>query len=303
MVGALAQFIMRGKSQAILVISSMMIISWLLSLASLLASAAVGLPTLRRGGREGSLLMLGALPLVALAGQMVIGDALQAVGFCLIMWIPVVLASIVLRETTQLSLAVMTAVGLGVISVIGFYVLVEDPASFWDTQLLEAMKPMLDQAAQGVDSDRLGLTVRMFSRFATGAIAAGSVLSVLISLLLARWWQATLYNPGGFRPEFLALMLPKWATFSLVFLLCGVLIGGEIGVLAANLMLPVFMGFIVTGFAIVHAVCGSSPSGRFWVIGVYIALMFIAPMLLLIALLGVFDPWINIRKRLGYKPA
>ena len=301
--GALARFIMRGKSQAILVISSLMIVSWLLSLASLLASAAISLPTLRRGGLEGLLLMLGALPLVALAGQLVMGDALQAIGFCLIMWIPVVLVSLVLRETTQLSLSVMTAVGLGVISVMGFYAIVDDPTSFWDTQLLEAMKPMLAQSPESVDGDRLNLTVKMFSRFATGAIAAGSVLSVLISLLIARWWQASLYNPGGFRPEFLSLGLPKWASLILILILSGVLLGGDVGIFAANLMLPVFMGFIVTGFAIIHAVCGGSPSGRFWLIGVYIALMFIAPMLLLIALLGVFDPWINIRKRLGYNPA
>ena len=51
---ALAQFIMKGRSQAILVLASFTILSWLLSLASLLAAAALALPTLRRGIQDGA---------------------------------------------------------------------------------------------------------------------------------------------------------------------------------------------------------------------------------------------------------
>ena len=122
---ALAQFIMKGRNQAILMLSFFTILSWLLSLASLLAAAALALPTLRLGPREGMIVMAGALPVVAVAGYFLMGSALDAAGFALVIWVPVILVSWVLRVTTNLSAALLAAVGLGSLSVTGFYLVVD----------------------------------------------------------------------------------------------------------------------------------------------------------------------------------
>jgi hypothetical protein len=301
---ALAQFIMKGRSQAILVLASFTILSWLLSLASLLAAAALALPTLRRGIQDGAVVALAALPIVALAGQLLMGSAVQAGGFALVIWVPVLLVAWVLRSTASLSSALLTTIGLGVISVIGFYLVIDDVAGFWNDQFQVILKPILEQQMQGATDAPIALTLELFSRYATGSIAAGSVLSVILSIFLARWWQAGLYNPGGFRTEFMALALNKWAALGLMGLIALIaLTGGELGVFIANLVIPVFVGFMTAGFSVVHALCGAHPSGRFWLIGLYIVLLFVTPLILLIALVGISDSWFDWRRRFATRKA
>lgn len=295
---ALAGFIMKGRSQAILVTSVLTMISWALSLASLLAAAAVALPTLRRGGREGLFIMLGALPVVALAGQFIMGNALQAGGYSLALWAPVVIVAMVLRESASLSIAVMSALALGLLLVAGFYLVVSEPSAFWYDALERTIKPMLQQGGAELQEGLIEQTLRTFARYATGAIAAGSVMTVLISLLLARWWQACLYNPGGFRVEFVQLRLPAAAAYGFLILLLAAAYSGGMAEFATNLLLPVLMGFLLAGFSVLHALCSRSAAGRFWLAGIYVGLMFIAPLILLIALVGLSDSWFKWRERL-----
>lgn len=295
---ALARFIMKGRSEAILVITALTILSWGLSPASLLAAAAIALPTLRRGGKEGARLILGALPIVALAGYILLSDAVQAGGYSLVMWIPILLVAIILRETASLSIAVLSALALGWLVVAGMYAMLSDPAAFWLDTLQQVLKPMLEQRGTGVDEGLINQTIQLFSRYATGAIAAGSIMTVLISLLLARWWQANLYNPGGFRDEFQQLRLPAPAGYVfLVLLIAGMASSGGVQEFSVNLLMPALMVYMLAGFSVIHALCSSTRAGRFWLAGIYVGLMFIAPLILVITLVGLSDSWFNWRQR------
>lgn len=295
---------MRGRSQAILVVSLLTILSWFLSLASLLAAAALALPALRWGGRAGAMVMVGALPVVALSGQLAMGDGLQAGGYSLALWLPVLVTAFVLRETAHLSTAVLSALGMGLILVLGFYALVDDPTTFWGDALHKAIQPMLERrGGSEVDAELMNQTMQMFSTYATGAIAAGFFMTVLMSLLLARWWQASLYNPGGFRTEFTGLRLPRMLSlaFLLIALVAG-MTGSAAGIFSVNLLMPVFMAFVIVGFAVIHALCLRLPSGRFWLAGVYVGLMFVAPMfMLLIAMIGLTDAGLDWRSRFVHR--
>ena len=294
---ALAQFIMKGRNQAILMLSFFTILSWLLSLASLLAAAALALPTLRLGPRDGMIVMAGALPVVAVAGYFLMGSALDAAGFALVIWVPVILVSWVLRATTNLSAALLAAVGLGSLSVTGFYLVVDDVAGFWKNQFQTLLKPILDQQAQVAGDASIAMTLDVFSRFATGSVAAGSILSVMLSILLARWWQAGLYNPGGFRKEFVSLRLSKWLALTVLVSIATILMtGGDFGLFVANFILPVFVGAMMTGFSVVHALLSDNPNGRFWLTGLYIGIMFVTPLIILVALLGIADSWFDWRR-------
>ncbi len=294
---ALAQFIMKGRNQAILMLSFFTILSWLLSLASLLAAAALALPTLRLGPRDGMIVMAGALPVVAVAGYFLMGSALDAAGFALVIWVPVILVSWVLRVTTNLSAALLAAVGLGSLSVTGFYLVVDDVAGFWKNQFQTLLKPILDQQAQVAGDASIAMTLDVFSRFATGSVAAGSILSVMLSILLARWWQAGLYNPGGFRKEFVSLRLSKWLALTVLVSIATILMtGGDFGLFVANFILPVFVGAMMTGFSVVHALLSDNPNGRFWLTGLYIGIMFVTPLIILVALLGIADSWFDWRR-------
>ena len=295
---ALAAFIMRGRPQAVLAIAVLTVISWGLSLASLLAAAAIALPTLRRGGKEGLFLSAMTLPAVALAGQILIGDAFQAAAYTAAMWGPILIVAVILRETNSLALAALGAALLGLLMVAGVFAFVDDPSALWLDHLQQVVSPMLEHPETGMDADLVRQTMAVFSRYVTGAIAAGLVLTLLASLLIARWWQAGLYNPGGFRIEFLQLRLPAWSAYVFLGLLTmAAMASGGVAVFAANMALPVLMIFLIAGFSVMHAVFTRSPSGRFWLTGIYIGLMFISPLVLLIALVGLSDSWINWRQR------
>lgn len=295
---ALAQFIMRGRNQAVLVVASFTILSWLLSVASLLASAALALPTLRRGVGDGLLTAALALPIVVLAGYWLMGGALEAAGFALVIWVPTLVVAGVLRESGQLGRALLSACGLGMAAVMVVYMIMDDPQAFWREQFQALLKPVLEAQMPTGGDQAMTLTLDLFARYATGAVSAGSVLSVMISLLIARWWQAGLFNPGGFRKEFIEMSLGKPA--SLVFMgAVGVLsfTSDQVALFLANLLLPAVMVYMLAGFSVIHGLCATHSSGRFWLTGLYVALMFMTPLILAIALVGVSDPWLGWRQR------
>jgi hypothetical protein len=296
---ALAAYVLKGRAQAALAIAALAIVSWAFSLMSLLSAAAVALPTLRKGAIEGAVTVAIALPLVAVAGWMLLGNPLQAVEYGLVLWGPVWLAAILLRESGQLTLTLIGATVLGLLMVIGIYVINDNPAAMWLEELQKFFQPLLDKRASDVDVEMFRRGLAEFARYLTGAIAAGSVLTLIFSLLVARWWQAMLFNPGGFRAEFLGLRMPSVIAYLWLGLLAlaWATAGDSWAEVAANLAIPLFVPFLLAGFSILHALLSGSTAGRFWLTGIYVALLFVSPLAVMIVLVGISDTWIDWRNR------
>jgi len=296
----LAAFIMKGRAQAAAAVSALMVLSWLVSLVSLLSAAGVALPTLRRGASEGIFVMGGASLAVAVAGGFVMGNPLQAAGYSLVIWGPVWLLSVLLRESGRLDWALSGAAFLAMLMVLVIYAAYGNPSGLWEEELQRWSKPFLDDGGKSEAEREMFLrSLTEFARFLTGGIAAGSVLSLSFALLIARWWQADLFNPGGFRAEFQSLR----ATAASAYILLGLLAlagfgGGGAAELATNLAFPLSMLFLLTGFAVIHAAFSASANGGFWLTGVYVALIFVSPLILVIILIGMSDAWLDWRRRL-----
>jgi len=294
----LAAYIMRGRAQAVSAICALTVLSWVVSLASLLAAAALALPTLRKGAAEGGLLLGMAVAIMALIGGLMLGNPLSAAGYALALWGPVWLLSALLRETARLDWTLGAAALLAMVLVLGLYAVYGDPMRLWLEELQQFSKAFVEGGRPAAEQALLRQNVELFARYMTGGIAAGSMLTVSFSLLLARWWQATLFNPGGFRAEFQGLRpASPWAYASLgLFALAGIADGG-LAEFAWNLALPLSMLFLLTGFAVLHAVFGRQANGGFWLAGVYVALVFASPLIVLIGLLGYSDTWMDWRNR------
>ena len=127
----LAAYIMKGRMQAMMVASSLALLSLVLPPVSIVSSASVALVTLRRGGYEGLYVLLCACLSAALLGFFLFGSFQFALLYGLILWLPIWLISMVLREGNQLYIAVQIAVLLGVEGVVGFYSYVDNPAAMW----------------------------------------------------------------------------------------------------------------------------------------------------------------------------
>ncbi len=281
---------MRGRIQAMIVATSLAILSLMMPPVSVLSSATVGLVTLRLGAKEG-LTVLGCSSLAtAVLGFFVIDSFQFALMYVMVLWLPVWIISIVLRETRSLFLTIEIAVWVGVIGVVGFYLYDAEPAILWKamlSQMIPAEVPIVD----------LQQKIDMLVHYMTGVIAAGSVCGLLFGLFLSRWWQANLYNPGGFRQEFLFLQCKSRlsiVTFAIVGL--AYLTSGIVSEIAWNTTILLFVLFSVTGTAVLHTVFSKMKLDRYTVPMLYITLFLIPHAFLIVALVGLSDPWLNLRK-------
>ena len=286
----LATYIMKGRIQAMIMASTLALMSLIMPPVSVLSSATVALVTLRLGAYEG-LSILGCSSLAAgILGFFATGSFQFAIMYVLFLWLPVWIISIILREGRHLSLAVEIAVLMGVVGVIGFYLFSDNPAAMWGMVLAQMVPP----DAPVADIQR---TIDMLVHYMTGVVAAGSILGLLFGLFLARWWQANLYNPGGFKQEFLTLRTkPRLSVGSIAILGVALATSGELAEIAWNISILLFVLYTVTGTSVCHTVCSKMKLGRYAVPMLYITLFLIPHAMLLVAIIGLIDPWLNLRK-------
>lgn len=283
--------------QAMLVASSLALLSLMMPPVSVVSSATVALVTLRRGAYEG-LYVLGCSSLAAaLLGFLALGNFQFALLYVMVLWLPVWLISIILREGQHLSLAVEIAVLIGIVCVIGFYLYAPDPVALWKavlSQMIPADVPVAD----------IQRTIDILVHYMTGVIAAGSVFGLLFGLFLGRWWQANLYNPGGFRQEFLSLSTkPRISIGAIVVLIIAVTSPVGVSEIAWNVCILLFVLFTVIGVAVLHYAFSMMKLGRYMVPMFYITLFLIPHAMLIVGLVGLSDPWLNLRKKIESKHA
>jgi hypothetical protein len=297
----LATFAMRGFSQSVMATSVLAMLSLPFPLIgfliSLLSTACVGLVVLRHGARAGAMTAGASTLVCGLLMAMIFGNPLPALGFLLMQWLPVGMLGQLLRSSRSLVRTTQAGLGFGLLAVVVQYVSLGDPNTFWAEQL----KPM---AQNFVDAGLFDQTqsVEMVSQLAgvmCGVLAAGILLQLLFSLYLARWWQALLYNPGGFAAEFHQLRLYKLvalpgAIILLLWLLPGIALPAAVSCLGA-LFLSLFL---LQGLAVAHGVFGGMKNPQRWLVVTYLMLfVFMPQMFLALAIIGLLDVWIDFRVR------
>ena len=250
----LAEFIMRGRWQALAVAvlgSGSLLFGWI-------SAAAIALVTLRKGTASGGWLVLWAMLPAAIVAAMS-GDMgsvmLLLVAFCL---------SVILRETVSLPLALIASVPL---AMLGGLALIALNGPFLE-DLVATFNEALRQLEQDMTSEQQGeLAFTSLAVPQVGALLAiGNTVVAVLAVLLGRYWQALLYNPGGFGQEFRALRLPQGAVVSLVAL--GTVLwlqGDEWRVWSAVAVMPL----TVVGFALVHAYAAHTDKGVTWLTLMY----------------------------------
>lgn len=272
------------------VAAALALISLVVPPVSIVSAATVALVTLRLGAFEG-LWVLACSSLVAgLLGWFMSGSYQFAFYYALILWLPVWLIGIVLREGRHLALAVEIAVVIGVAGVLGYYLYSPEAHVLWQ----DVLKLMLPADAP-IDAEE---KIAVISRYMTGIAAAGTITTLLFGLFLGRWWQASLYNPGGFRQEYLTLTSHSVLTLVSIgtFLLAAVT-KGMVSEIAWNVVIVLFVLYALVGSAVMHTIFASMKMAKYTVPMFYITLFFIPHAILPVALIGLSDAWLNLRKK------
>ena len=278
----LASFVMRGRLQALLVTmagASSMMFCWI-------SAAVVALVTLRKGAGQGAwLLMWALLP----AGLLLFyfGDSGPAA-----MLVGAMALALILRATVSLSVTVLASVAIGVLTGLALVVFGSqflDQLVVFFAEFLGSLEQQLSQSG-----GEAVVLIRPTALQVAGMLGAVNAVSSVMCLLLARYWQAALYNPGGFGEEFRALYLSPVMTVSLVLPALGIFaLGVEYRTWAMIFMVPLSFA----GLALVHARAKLRGQGRGWLTGFYLAWLILDPLKLIVVIAAIADSWIGFRQR------
>ena len=278
----LAEFIMRGRWQALGVAvlgSGSLLFGWV-------SAAAIALVTLRNGSAAGGWLTLWAiLPAIIIAA--ISGDT----GSVLLLLGTFSLA-VILRESVSLSLAVMASVPLALLggaalTLFNGVFLQELVATF-----NQALAQFEQELVQGEAAERVFNAVSVPQ--VAALLATGNAVIALLSLLLGRYWQASLYNPGGFGEEFRALRLPVGAVLlmaSMALILWWM--GSDWRVWSAVVVLPLTL----VGFSLLHAFAKRAGKGVTWLTLMYALWIVLDPVKWLWVGCVVIDAFADVRGR------
>ena len=248
------------------------------------AAAVVSVVTLRKGGKDGSQVMLwGVLPAIFWLAQGDLTPAFVIIGAYIM--------ALVLRQSVSWSRTLLVGSVIGAIAASTVQWLPPELMS----ELAAASREMILGSAEleGRTGGELDLfLVSLFS----GVISAVHVLMIIGCVMLGRFWQASLFNPGGFRDEFHQLRLPVWAGLVLgTVIVFGTGVTSEAIKWIPSLTLPLIFACI----ALVHAVVAIKQLSSYWLTAFYFVL-FIAghSLYVLMIFVALLDSSLNFRQRL-----
>ena len=280
---ALAQFVMRGPLQA----SGVAALTTAIPLLFWVGTAVVGLVILRLGIRQG--LNVGLWALLPALGWSWFGQDPTA----LVVLLEVMLMTALLRVTSSWD---KTLCGGTFLAIVTGLVLPQLYPGLMDI-LVQTGVQFYQQYNADV-AQALGSNLEPVIRQTMSASMAGTYLALAVGMtLLARGWQAALYNPGGLRTEFHRLRLsPVFAVVFAATMVIGPVLGLNAVLLAWAAGTPLFLA----GLALVHGVVALKKLSRQWLVMFYVALVLLGPsLMILLVVLAFVDSWLNIRGRIN----
>jgi len=301
---ALAGFIVAGPLQATLVIALCTALSFLAPpLTSILAyggAAALALYGLHAGARAGLLALAGAAAATGVLTELVLHQGLAVVVTSLLLWVPVLLAALVLRVSRSLALAMLVLAGLAMLLVLLIFVLLGDPGSWWEARLELLAEALAGQPELAIDKEAVAQFIATVAPLMTGTMAAGLSFAALTCVILGRWFQALLVNPGGLRRDFYALRMGRAVSLLAVGIVAVATLGlGVLSNLALQWSLIAMVPFLFVGLAVMHASLANLKAARGWLIALYVLMSLLPQVLLMVVLVGILDPWLELRRRTG----
>lgn len=282
---ALAEFILRGRLQAL-------VVALIGSFFPLISSAAIALVSLCKGAKDGTLLFLWVSLALVLAQQagaensLLTAVSISSLGMMVFTAsVHRVLASWQWTLLATVLVAVICAQGLGLF--MGSSV----------TALVATAQEMLNAVTS---EEQTRSSVSLTESMVLGLIATIMAVGSVMSLMLARWWQAGIKNPGGFQKEFHSFAIDaNIAVMLILVLIAGQFFSKNTQIWADLAALPL----LIAGIALVHYVVKLFNQGKQWLAFLYAGIiMFGNPVTLILVVLSLTDSLIDLRSKLeGYK--
>lgn len=221
--------------------------------------------------------------------------------YAVMMWLPVLLLTEVIRLQRSLAMALIGALILAFVVLLAIYLMVDSPAHWWLQLIQQQVLPMIKQA--GLDSQQMPRgkhELEMIASVMTGTLLSFWLLSLCLTVIVSRWWQALAMNrPEAYREEFYQLRFGTLVAGIALLVIAGAFLAeGWLDELLRNLSILMLIVFLFQGLSVMHQRLGRQKNARLWLVVMYVLLVLTMPYLLLaIALTGWLDNWLNIRGR------
>ena len=288
---ALAEFIMRGRVQATLVVAgcaALPLLYWL--------GAAAGCLVLLRRGLQDAVGVLALGLLAALIWWLQLGEPKV-----LLVLLGSSSLALVLRASESWVRTLLVSVALGLVYSVMLGAAFRPQIEALAQEIVKILPLALGDLYQHLSVDERARFASLIAPVLTGLIAALLQVVSVLSLILGRYWQALLYNPGGFGREFRSIRIPAGPA---MLLLACMLVGPNFGPQMAMLTPLCSVPLVFAGLALMHGLVKAGKLGKFWLVGMYVTLVLFMQLIYpLLVVLAIVDGLIDFRGRLASKDA
>ena len=279
---ALAEFILRGRFQAFTV-------ALLGNFFPVIGQAAVGLVSLSKGVTQGFwLFMWVSLPLVLMHyisadNPLLITVSIASLGL-------MVVTAAMHKALASWQWTILTAVVASSIIALACGLLMQEHVE----ALISQVKQFLGEMSSGQNQTAVKLV--MTQSMLLGLVAMILSVGSIISLMVSRWWQSLIQNPGGFQKEFHNFKIEsKIAALLIVAIVLGMLLPKEHQFWVQMIALPL----LLAGIALIHYAVSFRGLGGHWLVLLYVTLLlFGATIAVFIVVLAAVDSYLDLRSRL-----
>lgn len=287
MLRKLGQYVLDNPIHAIAVA----LLSALLPLGWIVAAILVAFVTLCRGYKSGLWMLLGVtIPTLAIViwKQTILADFI--VLRCTLVW----LLAVVLRSMVSWRLVLEIMTILGLLTVLAFHWALDDVTAWW-LVLLNHYQNLLGSTLTGqLSQEQIHTVIVQMAPWATGLLAALTLWVAFLQLLVARWWQAVMFRPGGLVKEFADIRPGQ--VLAILFSITAV--SAVFGMAFAIDLLPVvILPLVIGGLALLHKWGRTNKKVLYLLAAVYIGLIFLTVLVVaMLTLLSYVDSWYDFRK-------
>lgn len=279
---ALAEFILRGQVQAVAV-------AMMGSFFPFVGQSAIALVSLARGTTQGFwVFMWVSLPLMLLHymsadNPLIIAVSIASLGL-------MVFAGVMHQSLASWQWTTVATIVASVTVAIGLGSLMAESVN----NLMNQIMAVIAEISNLQDNAMQSMAITKSSLL--GGVAMLLSLGCIISLMIARWWQALIYNPGGFQEEFHQFTIESKTTVVLVVTMLLVLLLPEDYRFWVTLpSIP----FLLAGVAFVHFAVKLFQLGVHWLVMLYLAMLLFGALAAVFLMgLAVGDSFLNLRRTL-----
>lgn len=286
----LAEFIMRGRMQAV----------WMALLGSwipLLSQTTLSLITLRKGWQEGLFItFVACIPAV-------LGVAIGDVGISMV--VATICVYLITHATAVLHRALASWPITLMINML-ICILLASLFAMNDAQVKQELLSFAEKLRADPDAANsaalesqalIKAEISGLSRMTIlGAVTFMFQLASLPALIAARWMQAMLYNPGGFRTEFHSIRLNK--SVSLICI-AGYVAALNFGPEAQFWTMAFATPLVIAGFGLIHNLIARAKLGTPAIIAFYVGFLILRPIsVALVIIISATDAFIDYRNKI-----